>query len=56
VSYSGTPAVLEYRLPGDRRTFWGGRYPTAGVVNAFMCGGCGRIALYGQVADADDPT
>ena len=38
---------LEYRLPDDRLSFWTGEYPTAGEVLAFMCGGCGRIALYG---------
>ncbi len=38
---------LTYRLPEDQRSFWTGRYPTAGSVQAFMCAGCGRIALYG---------
>ena len=37
---------LEYRLPEDRLSFWTGKYPTAGTVNAFMCERCGRIALY----------
>lgn len=37
---------LEYRLPDDRLSFWTGKYPTAGNVLAFMCAGCGRIALY----------
>ena len=44
--------VLEYRLPEDRASFWMGKYPTAGSVRAFMCQGCGRIALYGGAADA----
>ena len=38
---------LTYRLPDDRVSFWTGAYPTAGVVQAFMCQGCARIALYG---------
>jgi hypothetical protein len=44
--------VLEYRLPDDRVSFWTGGYPTAGPVRAFLCGGCGRIALYGGKPDA----
>ena len=44
--------VLEYRMPDDRVSFWTGQYPTAGVVRAFLCAGCGRIALYGDKADA----
>jgi hypothetical protein len=43
---------LEYRLPEDRISFWTGKYPTAGEVQAFMCANCGRIALYGSAADA----
>ena len=43
---------LEYRLPDDRLSFWTGKYPTAGEVRAFMCSGCGRIALYGRAPDA----
>jgi hypothetical protein len=42
---------LEYRLPEDRLKFWTGKYPTAGPVQAFMCEGCGRIALYGCKPD-----
>ena len=38
--------TLEYRLSDDRLSFWTGKYPTAGTVMAFMCEGCGRIALY----------
>jgi hypothetical protein len=48
----GTSGELEYRQPDDTRSFWTGRYPTAGRVQAFMCGECGRIALYGEAADA----
>ena len=42
---------LTYRLPDDRMNFWSGNYPTAGVVQAFMCSGCARIALYGRAPD-----
>lgn len=41
--------VLHYRMPDDKVSFWTGGYPTAGAVNAFMCAGCGRIALYGAL-------
>lgn len=41
----GYAGELEYRLPDDRVSFWTGQYPTAGKVLAFMCEGCGRIAL-----------
>ena len=44
---------LEYRQPNDSRSFWTGKYPTAGLVRAFMCGDCGRIALYGSAPDAE---
>lgn len=44
---------LTYRLPDDRPSFWTGKYPTAGVVQAYMCAGCGRIALYGDKPDAE---
>jgi hypothetical protein len=43
---------LEYRLPEDRLSFWTGKYPTAGLVQAFMCDGCGRIALYADKPEA----
>jgi hypothetical protein len=43
---------FEYRLPDDRLSFWTGQYPTAGPVLAFMCEGCGRIALYAGKPDA----
>ena len=45
------PQQLEYRQPHDTRSFWTGKYPTAGRVQAFMCGGCGRIALYGAAPE-----
>jgi hypothetical protein len=44
---------LTYRLPDDRASFWTGKYATAGVVQAFLCAGCGRIALYGDHPDAE---
>ena len=43
---------LEYRMPEDRLSFWTGKFPTAGLVQAFMCEGCGRIAMYGGGPDA----
>lgn len=43
---------LTYRLPDDRVSFWTGQFPTAGKVQAFLCEGCGRIALYGGKPDA----
>jgi len=46
------PQPLKYRQPDDRRSFWTGKYPTAGRVEAFMCQECGRIAFYGGVRDA----
>ena len=52
VSRVGALGELEYRQPDDTRSFWTGRYPTAGRVQALMCGNCGRIALYGGAADA----
>ena len=51
-SYAGTTQGLAYRQPDDKRSFWTGKYPTAGPVRAFMCEGCGRIALYGGEPDA----
>jgi hypothetical protein len=42
---------LEYRQADDERR-WIGTYPTAGRVEAFMCGSCGRITLYGGAPHA----
>jgi hypothetical protein len=39
--------ALEYRLQDDRVSFWTGKYPSAGLVRAYLCEDCGRIALYG---------
>ena len=44
---------LEYRQPDDKQSFWTGKFPSAGKVWAWMCGGCGRIALYGSAAAAE---
>jgi hypothetical protein len=44
-----TPQPLAYRLPDDKRNFWTGQYATSGLVQSFMCQGCGRIAMYGTV-------
>lgn len=45
-------STLEYRMPDDKLSFWTGKYPTAGPVQATMCAECGRIALYGGTAEA----
>ena len=43
---------MEYRQPDDSRSFWTGKFPTAGKVRAFLCGDCGRISLYGEAPDS----
>jgi hypothetical protein len=43
---------LEYRQADDSRSFWTGKYATVGKVRAFLCGNCGRIALYGDASDS----
>ena len=43
---------LEYRLPGERPSFWTGRFPSGGILRAFMCGECGRVSFYGVPAGA----
>jgi hypothetical protein len=48
----GSIQELAYRQPDDSRSFWTGQYPTAGTVRAFLCGDCGRIALYGEAPDS----
>lgn len=53
VHHAGAPPELQYRQPDDRRSFWTGWYPTAGRVQAYLCGECGRIALYGQPPPAE---
>jgi hypothetical protein len=46
--HQGTIGELTYRSPDDKRSFWTGKYPTAGPVQAFLCQDCGLIALFGQ--------
>jgi hypothetical protein len=46
---------LEYRLPEDKLSFWTGKYPTAGKIQAFMCSSCGKIDLYGTTAPGSAP-
>jgi hypothetical protein len=43
---------LQYRLPDDRQSFWTGKFPSTGTVQAFLCGECGRIAFYGDPQDS----
>ena len=50
---TGEPPQLAYRHPDDRRSFWTGRYATAGTVHSFLCEGCGRIALYGFLPEPE---
>lgn len=45
---TGGHQAVEYALAGERWSPWTGRFPTEGTVSAFMCGGCGRIILYGM--------
>jgi hypothetical protein len=48
-------STLQYRLPEDRKpSFWTGGFKTANVVNAFMCGSCGLIQLYGKPAESPE--
>lgn len=42
------PHPLHYRQPDDKQSFWTGQFPTAGIVQAYMCAGCGKIDLYGS--------
>ena len=46
-------AQLAYRQVGDKKSFWTGKFATAGSVLAHMCGNCGRIALYGGPPEND---
>lgn len=47
--------TLSYRLPDDQVSFWTGKYPTAGAVQAYLCAVCGRIALYGKTPENEQP-
>jgi hypothetical protein len=49
---NATKQEMEYRQPDDKQSFWTGKFPTTGKVHGFMCGDCGRIALYGRAPDA----
>ncbi len=44
---------FEYAPADAARSFWTGRYPIQGKVEAYLCAGCGRIAMFGQPAGAD---
>ena len=48
----GSFGTLQYRAVDDKRSFWTGKHPTAGPVQAFMCQDCGRIAMFGTPATA----
>jgi hypothetical protein len=43
--------MLEYRRPDDKLSFWTGKFPSGGAVQAFLCEDCGRISLYGVVPE-----
>ena len=53
VASRAVAGLLTYRLPDDRVSFWSGKYSTQGVVQAYMCAACGRIALYGDKPNAE---
>lgn len=38
---------LEYALAESKLGFWLGQYPVEGIVEAYMCDHCARIALFG---------
>ncbi len=44
---------FEYAPADAARSFWTGRYPIEGKVEAYLCAGCGRIAMFGRPAGAD---
>ena len=48
VGHQGRIHALQYHAADDKRSFWTGRYPTAGAVQAYLCQDCGRIAMFGQ--------
>ena len=39
---------LEYTVPVARRSFWSGRYPVEGEIDAFLCERCGEVRLFGR--------
>jgi hypothetical protein len=48
VGHQGHIGQLMDRSFDDKRSFWTGRFPTGGPVQAFLCQDCGLIALFGQ--------
>ncbi len=47
----GYHSPLQYTVPGEKQSFWTGKFPIKGTVGATMCGECGRILLRGIPAD-----
>lgn len=45
---------LEYARVDTQRSFWLGRYPVAGKINAFMCGTCGSVQFFASPARKDE--
>jgi hypothetical protein len=43
---------LSYAVSEAKRSIWTGLFPVEGTVAAYMCGGCGRILLYGESREA----
>jgi hypothetical protein len=39
---------MEYAAPEAKRSFFFGAYPAEGKVAAWLCSGCGRLALYAE--------
>lgn len=39
---------MEYAAADATRSFFFGSYPAEGKVAAWLCGGCGRLALYAE--------
>jgi hypothetical protein len=37
INVSGSAQELQYQQPDDNRSFWSGKFPTAGPVRAFLC-------------------
>lgn len=43
--------ALQYTVPGEKQSFWTGKFPIKGTVGAAMCGKCGRILFRGIPAE-----
>jgi hypothetical protein len=54
MGHRGYVGALMYRSANDKPSFWTGRYPTAGPVQAYLCQDCGRIAMFGQPTPAEE--